>query len=362
LQWRLFLFDSSCFVFSLLTKTNTISPPSLKHQGTPTFTAEVGLGWNDVIHQTPATPKDLIPAGSLTKSFTAAAVMRLVDRGTVQLDDPITEHTDDWLQRVNGTTLVELFGANIANTSVRTLLSMNSGMSDYRDSVVMAYGTADPLHDITPLEYLHNSTITPNKLTGWRCNATSLTTICPPPSYNSLGFLLLGLVLCQHANVSSWEHLDQLAAAVPAAARANGRYDSVKFFGKGPCSSYPNVVHYYNYQAGRGHGTPPQYMDQYNTSCLNGWAFGNIGATPLAAATFFYDLLGGGHPTIVSGDSVVEMMQWGGVLSGHTWEKCVAVVMLLCRRKSVWLEAGRRSTRVQLIAAREHPHSHLLGD
>jgi hypothetical protein len=35
----------------------------------------------------------------------------------------------------------------------------------------------------------------------------------------------------------------------------------------------------------------PTFIDMYNTSCLNGWAFGNIGSSAEAAATYFYDVL-----------------------------------------------------------------------
>jgi hypothetical protein len=48
----------------------------------------------------------------------------------------------------------------------------------------------------------------------WRCANASA---CDPPTYNSVGYILLGLALCQHANLSSWEELEQLEAALPPA-------------------------------------------------------------------------------------------------------------------------------------------------
>jgi hypothetical protein len=62
-----------------------------------------------------------------------------------------------------------------------------------------------------------NFQITPNKLT-WRCGWNATTTKCEQALYNSMGYLMLGLVLAQHANLSSWDQLDQKAAALPATA------------------------------------------------------------------------------------------------------------------------------------------------
>ena len=48
--------------------------------------------------------------GSATKTYTAAAVMRLVEQGKVALDDPASKHIDPVLTAMNHTTLVGLFG------------------------------------------------------------------------------------------------------------------------------------------------------------------------------------------------------------------------------------------------------------
>ena len=88
------------------------------------------------------------------------------------------------------------------------------------------------------------------------------------------------------------------------------------------------MAHYYNYQYNatgtdcyqRTKSHICQFADQYYTSCLNGWGFGNIGASALAAASFFWDLVGR-NPKIVSGEAALEMQQWGDVLEGHRWER-----------------------------------------
>ena len=51
-----------------------------------------GYGHADLENDVPATPRTVFRIGSLTKQFTAAAVMQLVDQGRVSLDDSIGKH------------------------------------------------------------------------------------------------------------------------------------------------------------------------------------------------------------------------------------------------------------------------------
>ena len=53
-----------------------------------------------------------IPLGSDTKPFTAMSIMKLVEEGKVGLNDTIAEHVDDFLQRTENTTLLELWQGN----------------------------------------------------------------------------------------------------------------------------------------------------------------------------------------------------------------------------------------------------------
>jgi uncharacterized membrane protein len=46
-----------------------------------------------------------------------------------------------------------------------------------------------------------------------------------------------------------------------------------------------------------------------NTSCLNGYAFGNIGTSALDAATFFWQLLG--ERTLLNSTSLAAMRTFG---------------------------------------------------
>lgn len=54
-----------------------------------------GYGWANRERQTPVTPMTMFSIGSIEKEFTAAAVMRLVERGRLRLEDPITTYLPD---------------------------------------------------------------------------------------------------------------------------------------------------------------------------------------------------------------------------------------------------------------------------
>ena len=55
-----------------------------------------GYGFADVEKKTPATPDTIYQIGSISKQFTAAAIMRLVEQGRMRLDDPITKYIPDY--------------------------------------------------------------------------------------------------------------------------------------------------------------------------------------------------------------------------------------------------------------------------
>ena len=51
-----------------------------------------GFGWADVERRRPATAETLYRIASITKTFTATAILQLRDAGQLQLDDPLTRH------------------------------------------------------------------------------------------------------------------------------------------------------------------------------------------------------------------------------------------------------------------------------
>lgn len=79
--------------------------------------------------------------GSVTKTFTATAVLQLVDRGRVGLEDPISKYVDG----VPG-------GATI---TVRQLATMRSGLADYSETQAFAAAVAaNPARELSPRQLL----------------------------------------------------------------------------------------------------------------------------------------------------------------------------------------------------------------
>jgi len=75
-------------------------------------------GLSDIEHDVPATKDDIFEIGSVTKQFTAVAVMMLVEDGKVSLDDPVTKYLDDVPKSWEKVTL-------------RHMLYQTSGFPDY---------------------------------------------------------------------------------------------------------------------------------------------------------------------------------------------------------------------------------------
>ena len=80
---------------------------------------EAGFGWADVAKRKPMTPDTVYHSGSLGKTYTATAVMHLVDRGVLALDDPINEHLPFEVHNPLGERAI----------TIRDLLTHRSGLS-----------------------------------------------------------------------------------------------------------------------------------------------------------------------------------------------------------------------------------------
>lgn len=81
-----------------------------------------GYGLAEVEHDVAATADTMFRAGSITKQFTAAAIMRLVEQGKVGLDEPVTTHLPGY----------NTHGREI---TIRHLLTHTSGIKSYTDLV-----------------------------------------------------------------------------------------------------------------------------------------------------------------------------------------------------------------------------------
>jgi D-alanyl-D-alanine carboxypeptidase len=82
-----------------------------------------GYGFADTTTKQPVTPNTVFQIGSMTKAFTAAAIMLLVEEGKVSLDAPIDRYLKNLPQAWQPLTL-------------RQLLSHTSGLPDYSDNII----------------------------------------------------------------------------------------------------------------------------------------------------------------------------------------------------------------------------------
>ena len=67
-----------------------------------------GYGLANLEHNVPNTPETIFRLGSVTKTFTATAILQLSDRGLLGIDDPISKHlanTSHGSQITSGTCL-----------------------------------------------------------------------------------------------------------------------------------------------------------------------------------------------------------------------------------------------------------------
>ncbi|HEU4586107.1 MAG TPA: serine hydrolase domain-containing protein, partial [Gemmatimonadaceae bacterium] len=128
-----------------------------------------GYGKADLENDIPATPATVYRIGSITKQFTAAAVMRLVENGSVRLSDSIGKYLPNLPKAWRG-------------VRVRQLLNHTSGIPSYTDlgdSWAKRWGeymSPDTLVALTagkPMDFPPG--------TGWR--------------YDNTGYVLLGMLI-----------------------------------------------------------------------------------------------------------------------------------------------------------------------
>jgi CubicO group peptidase (beta-lactamase class C family) len=129
--------------------------------------ARGSYGMADLEAQVPVTPATNFRLASVSKQFTAAAVLLLMEEGKLGLDDPITQ----WLPSLP---------AIAREATLRHLLTHTSGLIDYED--VMPAAPSTQLSDRDVLQLL----------------ATQNRTYFPPGGgyrYSNSGYVLLGLVV-----------------------------------------------------------------------------------------------------------------------------------------------------------------------
>jgi D-alanyl-D-alanine carboxypeptidase len=152
--------------------------------GTTLFTK--GYGLRDTARELPVTSRTVFLIGSITKQFTAACVMLLVEQGKVRLDAPVSTYLPDV--------------PHAAGVTVRELLDQTSGLPDYLEDKPLAtallagtYATNEP-----PSYYVNLTRRLPPHFkpgTKWM--------------YSNTNYLVLGMLVAKIAGESYPDFLDQ---------------------------------------------------------------------------------------------------------------------------------------------------------
>eukprot|EP00656_Telonema_subtile_P051150 TRINITY_DN6819_c0_g1_i1.p1 TRINITY_DN6819_c0_g1~~TRINITY_DN6819_c0_g1_i1.p1 ORF type:complete len:369 (-),score=41.33 TRINITY_DN6819_c0_g1_i1:61-1167(-) len=227
--------------------------------------------------------------------------MRLVDVGALKLTDPASQHIDGVMQNLTGDTFVGLFGPVAANVTVGQLLAMQSGVGDfdvpYFDNEVL--NTGDRVH--SPAEQLR-------LVAGWTeplgCTTGNCSFVCRPgncTSYSSTNYILAGLVVLAHSNNDCWSGLD-MAKMLGIDLQSENEYPHTDFLSTGRMNDTGLTVPGSSLQYGQA-----ELYDQ--DASILGWTCGNVAASGLDVARFYYNVLGP-SPSIVTAASVEIMKDW----------------------------------------------------
>jgi CubicO group peptidase (beta-lactamase class C family) len=143
-----------------------------------------GFGQADLETGTPMTPATVCRIGSVSKQFTAAGVLLLVQDGKVSLDDPLSRFFPDF--------------PNAGRLTIRRLLSHTAGLGNYTETTPPELIWQIARTDRTSAEMLEVMRTTGAKLlfepgTSYR--------------YSNTGFVLLGLVIEKASGQSLGEFL-----------------------------------------------------------------------------------------------------------------------------------------------------------
>lgn len=136
----------------------------------------VTSGFSDINSATEMTPDGVMYGGSIAKTFTAAAILRLAEEGKLSLEDPLSK----WYPGF----------PNADDITIKQMLNMTSGIFDYfrasPDNPVIGVIMQDVSHEWTPEEIVELvSTLEPTSAPGAAYD------------YSNTGYVFLGLIIEQ---------------------------------------------------------------------------------------------------------------------------------------------------------------------
>lgn len=217
----------------------------LQHTGTPGATILVSqngqviyrhaFGVRDRESRSPATTDTYFEIGSITKQFTAAAILQLQEAGKLRLDDKLSVY----LPRA----------PHASEVTLRQLLSHTSGMPEYLDAVDKAKSIDKPASFDQLMSYIENKPLDFPPGSHW--------------SYSNTGYVLAGRVI-EVVSHESYRHYVQAHLLSPAGMRHT--------FTSAEESGLPNMARGYSNDSGR-----PQLAATIHASV--GWAAGFLVST-----------------------------------------------------------------------------------
>jgi CubicO group peptidase (beta-lactamase class C family) len=184
----------------------------------------------------------------------------------------------------------DLWGANIPTVTVRQLLAMNDGVPDF-DTANPATGGGKALDALRAKLYKEPDHLdTPTELMSvpwvakqWK-NCKSGPFHSAGFCYSSTNFMLLGLVLAQHAQVSDWKDYDQ-SQILPAYLK-----DEIVFAKDGTPVSYGSARGYDRTAYNMPVGTHNDHDNGDVKGVFAGWTASNIVASAAAMANMTWEI------------------------------------------------------------------------
>lgn len=141
-----------------------------------------GYGYADIEAQRAAGPTTMYEIGSITKQFTSAAIMRLVEQGKIGLDDDLSRFLPSF----------PLHGHHV---TIRELLNHTSGIHSYTSSPAWRTTWAQDLSPDSIVGFVARDSFDFAPGTAWR--------------YNNTGYVLLGMVVEKASGEPYGRYLDE---------------------------------------------------------------------------------------------------------------------------------------------------------
>ncbi|HEX6085370.1 MAG TPA: serine hydrolase [Thermoanaerobaculia bacterium] len=165
--------------------------------GTPLL--RKGYGMADLELGTKMPADGVLRIGSITKQFTAVAVLQLVESGRIALQDPVTKYLPD----------APVHGKSI---TIEHLLTHTSGIPSYTEKAGFGKRGAEELTPQQIIDVIKDDPLVFDPGTKW--------------SYNNSGYILLGMLIEKVSGMPYAEYLEK--NVFPRAGLQNTRYDDTR--------------------------------------------------------------------------------------------------------------------------------------